>query len=119
VFAGLFLLYFGLSRILTAQSPRGSDYLPRQLRQQVDQLKRDAASQPTNGQNVAQRGLILWQWINAYALTGGPVPVNATQELGAVFVLNDAKQQNTEPAGPANVRALISNVDALIYEFRL
>jgi hypothetical protein len=119
VFAGLFLLYFGLSRILTAQSPRGSDYLPRQLRQQVDQLKRDAASQPTNGQNVAQRGLILWQWINAYALTGGPVPVNATQELGAVFVLNDAKQQNTEPAGPANVRALISNVDALIYEFRI
>ncbi|HYL38013.1 MAG TPA: DUF3604 domain-containing protein [Bryobacteraceae bacterium] len=119
ILAALALSYVALSRLLTAQNSRSGDYLTPQLRQQVDQLKRDASSQPTNPQNVAQRGLILWQWINAYALTGGPVPVNATQELGPAFVLNDARRQNTAPAGPANVRALISNVDALIYEFRI
>jgi len=89
------------------------------VRQQVDQFKREAAEQPTNPQNVAQRALLLWQWLNAYALSGGPIPVNATQELAAGFVLNDARQQGTQPAIPVNVRNLVSNVDALIYELRI
>ena len=108
--------YFLISRRATAQN---QDYLTPALRAQVEQLKRDAESQPTNAQNVAQRGLILWQWINAYALTGGPVPVNATQELRPAFILNDARQQNSAPSEPVNVRALIANVDALIKEFRI
>ncbi|MBZ5608978.1 MAG: DUF3604 domain-containing protein [Acidobacteriia bacterium] len=119
VFTILALFYLGFSRVIQAQSPRANDYLSSQLRQQVEQLKRDAASQPTNADNAVARGLLLWQWINAYSLTGGPMPVNATQELAPAFVLNDARQQGTPPAGPANVRALIGNVDALIYEFRI
>ena len=107
--------YFGLSRA-TAQNP---DYLTPQLRQQVNQLKRDAAAQPTNPQNVPDRGVILWQWINAYALTGGPVPVNATQDLRFVWVLRDAREQNSPPSEPVNMRALLKNVDDLIYEFRI
>ncbi len=119
VIAALALFYLGFSRVIQAQSPRANDYLSPQLRQQVEQLKRDADSQPTNAQNAVQRGLLLWQWVNAYSLTGGPVPVNATQELAPAFVLNDARQQGTPPSGPANVRALIANVDALIYELRI
>ncbi len=78
--AAVVVLYLGIARVTQAQSPRANDYLTPQLRQQVDQLKRDAAAQPTNAQNVVGRGLLLWQWVNAYSLTGGPVPVNATQE---------------------------------------
>jgi hypothetical protein len=65
----------------------------------VNQLKRDAAAQPTTPEEVAERGMLLWQWINAYALTGGPVPVNATQDLRLVWILNDARQQGTPPSG--------------------
>ena len=113
------LLYLGLSRVIVAQSPRANDYLSPQLRQQVEQLKRDAATQPTNAQNVVQRGLLLWQWINAYSLTGGPVPVNATAGVDARLCVERRPEQGAAPAGPANVRALIANVDALIYEFRI
>ena len=104
-------------RKLTAQP--GRDYLSPELRAQVNQLKRDAETQPTNARNVAARGVLLWQWVNAYALTGGHLPVNATQELGAAFVLDDAAKQGTPPATNVNVNALIRNVNALIYEFRL
>src|SRR5271155_2000931 len=110
------LIYFGLSRRLTAQNP---DYLTPPLRQQVNQLKRDAAAQPTTAQNVADRGQILWQWINAYALTGGPVPVNATQDLRFIWILRDAREQNSPPSEPVNMRNLLRNVDELIYEFRI
>lgn len=116
ILAAVILPYFGLSRTLTAQNP---DYLTPQLRQEVNQLKRDALAQPTNPQNVVDRGLILWQWINAYALTGAPVPVNATQDLRFVWVLSDARQQSSPPSEPVNLRALVKNVDDLIYEFRI
>ena len=57
-------------RMLTAQS--GRDYLTPELRAQVNRLEAD--TQPTNARNVADRGLLLWQWINAYSLTGGHLP---------------------------------------------
>ncbi len=112
------IAYFALSRTLTAQN-QPADYLPPALRQQVDQLKRDSLATPTNAQNVAPRGTILWQWINAYALTGGPVPVNSTQELRPVFILADAQRNGTPPTEQVNVRNVIGNVDLLIYEFRI
>ncbi len=112
------LAYFALSRTLTAQN-QPADYLNPQLRQQVDQLKRESAAQPTNAQNVGPRGVILWQWINAYSLTGGPVPVNATQELRPVFMLEDARRNGTAPTEQVNVRNVVANVDLLLYEFRI
>jgi hypothetical protein len=104
--------------MLIAQSSSG-DYLPPELRAQVNQLKRDAETQATNAQNVADRGVLLWQWINAYSLTGGPLPVNATQDLGGAFVLEDAKQLGSPPATAVNMNRLVTAVDELIYEFRI
>ena len=96
-----------------------SDYLSPELRARVNQLKREALTQPTTPQNAPARGLILWDWVNAYSLTGGPVPVNATQDLGAAFVLSEARAQGVPPAGNANANVLARNVDDLIYEFRI
>jgi hypothetical protein len=52
--AAAFLTYFELSR---GAALKPDDVTP-QLCQQVDQWKRDAAVQPTNPQNVADRGLV-------------------------------------------------------------
>lgn len=104
--------------MLIAQNP-AADYLSPDLRARVNQLKRDAETQPTTAQNVADRGVLLWQWINAYSLTGGPLPVNATQDLGGAFVLEDAKQSGAPPATAVNMNRLVTAVDELIYEFRI
>jgi hypothetical protein len=104
--------------MLTAQESSRADYLNPALRQQVEELKREAAASPTTPDNVVRRGLVLFDWLNAYSLTGGPVPVNATQELAALYSLRDAAAQQTPPPGTVNVKLLIDNVDGLIAEFR-
>ena len=105
-----------LVRRSSAQDRATSNYLSAKLRQDVDALKRDAERQPTNESNMLERGLIVWDWINAYSLTGGPVPVNATQELAPIFQLKDGG----EGAGrPAALRRLPEVLDELIYEFRI
>ncbi|HTM47319.1 MAG TPA: DUF3604 domain-containing protein [Bryobacteraceae bacterium] len=105
---GAVCCFVPIRRIPAQETPR--DYLPAALRQQVNRLKRDTA--PTTKANLVERGLILWDWINAYSLTGGPVPVNATQSVGGVFALRDDPSATAPPA-------LSKNIDALIYEFRL
>ena len=53
------------------------DYLDAELRAAVDLLQQDAA-QPTTLANFPQRSNILWRWANAFAVSGGYVPVNLT-----------------------------------------
>jgi hypothetical protein len=104
-----------LVRHSQAQESSRGEYLTGKLRQDVDRLKRDAEHQPTNSGNMLERGLIVWDWVNAYSLTGGPVPVNATQELAPVFQLQDGG----EATRPAAMRQLSRALDELIYEFRI
>ena len=61
------------------------DYLSPALRAQVESLKADVDAIPSNRANAAARARTLWQWINAYALTGRYVPVNATQVVSGVL----------------------------------
>ncbi len=56
-----------------------ADYLPAELRARVEALKADIERVPSNGANARARAQTLWAWINAYALAGRYVPVNATQ----------------------------------------
>jgi hypothetical protein len=81
------------------------------LRQDVNRLEQEADAQPTNAANMVQRALILCDWVNAYSLAGGPVPVAATQEIGAVFQLKE------EGSGRAMLNPAV--VDRLLYEFRV
>ncbi len=106
-----------VSRKSQAQEPSGKDYLSPKLRQDVDRIKRDAERQPTDARSAVERGLILWDWVNAYSLTGGPIPVNSTQQLAPVFELRDAQLEG----GTARPRAgaLPKNIDELLYEFRI
>ena len=54
------------------------------LRREVEALKRDVAAAPTTLETLDARTDVLWRWVNAYALTGGPVPVNLPQEVAVI-----------------------------------
>ena len=86
-----------------AGPPAGTDYLAPDLRARVEQLKIDRAAEPTTSANVYERVDILWDWANAYALTGGPLPVN--------FALDTAIMRWAEADGsPPDVR-LVADVE--------
>ena len=50
------------------------DYMNAGLRARVSQFVADVAREPTTGSTMAARADVLWQWANAYALTGGVIP---------------------------------------------
>ena len=98
-----------------AQDPSAKDYLPGQRRAQVEALKKESAEQATVPGNLASRLDTLWPWINAYSLTGGPVPVNATLQVATAYRSLEAMRLD----GTAPTRAVLKTVDDLIHEFRI
>ena len=71
------LLLLG-SLILAAAQNRNAadsgDYLSPDLRSRVERLKVEAPQSATDIATLAARLDTLWQWANAYSLTGGPFP---------------------------------------------
>jgi hypothetical protein len=60
-----------------------SDYLGPELRARVEALKADANT-PTDSVEVLDKRLrTLWDWSNAYALTGGPLPLDHSMIVAA------------------------------------
>ena len=61
-----------------AQKPAGleTDYCSPELRAKVEQLKVDAAKDRTSPKNSAERLPIVWEWANARAADGHPIPNN-------------------------------------------
>ena len=91
------------------------DYLAPVLRRRVEALKSQSEREPTNSQNIANRTQVVWEWINAYSLTGGPMPVNATQTVSNIVrSVTDRKR-----GGPPPPRNRERQLDDIIYEFRL
>ena len=82
-----------------------NDYLPSDLRARVDQLKVSLEQIPTTSINAKVRAELTWQWLNAYALNGGYVPVNATQVIASIL------------GAPQIPQAMIAALDATIKEF--
>jgi len=60
-------------------------YLPQDLRSRIEQLKLDVNRLPTNSTNASARANLTWEWINAYAVNGGYIPVNSTQVVAQVL----------------------------------
>ncbi|XOV87805.1 MAG: DUF3604 domain-containing protein [Pseudomonadota bacterium] len=76
------------------QAPAADDYMTAELRDRVERLKRDLADTPTNPENQRDRANILFDWVNAWAMTGKVVPVNVTAVVSSVNAYN-------APSGPA------------------
>lgn len=101
--------------LASAQHAGDQEYLTAELRLQVESLKESAAAQPTTADNLEARLDTLWPWINAYSLTEGPVPVNATLQVATAYRSLEAARLD----GDRPTRAVLRSVDHLIYEFRL
>ena len=61
------------------------DYLPAELRARVEALKADVRREPTTAETIAARNEVFWEWLNAYSLTGGPVPPNGPSVASWIF----------------------------------
>jgi len=68
-----------------------SDYLPPDLRTRVEQLKADLDTIATTQTNARARAELTWAWLNAYALDGGYLPVNATLVVARVLADGDIR----------------------------
>ncbi len=98
-----------------AQDSGEKDYLSGPLRAQVDALKNEAIERATDPGNLASRLDTLWPWINAYSLTGGPVPVNATLQVATAYRSVEAMRLD----GTRPTKAVLKAIDDLIREFRV
>ncbi len=83
------------------------EYMDVGLRARVQQLKQDLADAPTTVETAAQRALALFDWANAYAMTGRPLPVNLTLMIS----------RTTRPGTPS--RAVLASIDDYIREMTL
>ena len=98
-----------------AQESGTGDYLPSELRELVEALKSDAAEQATTPENLQARLDVLWPWINAYSLTGGPMPVNATLQVATAYRSVESMRLN----GATPTRGVLRDINLLIHEFGL
>ena len=96
-----------------AQDLESRDYLPADLRAEVEALRQEAVGQPTTPTNLKRRLDVLWPWINAYSLTGGPMPVNATLQIATAYrSLEALRLEGVQPG-----TGMLLAIDHLIYEF--
>ncbi len=84
-----------------------SDYLEPDLRARVENLKAEVVARPADIEAARQRADTLWDWANAYAMTGGYLPVN----LSTAVHRNNA----VRPAGMVAINAYIREL-ALVDE---
>lgn len=68
------LLLLMLALMAQDQRPQAGDYLQPELRERVERLKVEAGESTSDIDVLSARLATLWDWANAYSLTGGPVP---------------------------------------------
>ena len=67
-----------------------ADYLDADLRARVEKLKADVTERPTDAGTAAERADVLWDWANAWALSGRYLPVNLTTAVHRYAASTDA-----------------------------
>lgn len=106
--------WFLSASLALAWTASAQDYLDPELRARVEALKADAAQVPSNRANAEARARTLWRWINAYALSGRYVPVNATAAVSRVLAYPDrANRIAGLDATIAELGILDAHLDAL------
>ena len=75
-----------------AETARAADYLSPDQRSRVNQLIASLDLIPTNATNAKVRADLAWEWMNAYAINGGYLPVNATLQIAQVNAAPEPNQ---------------------------
>jgi hypothetical protein len=96
--AGLLLLVLTASCSVPVAGAR-KDYLSPDLRARVERLKKDTAATPTAADNVFRRTDVVWDWANAYALTGRAIPVDLPMIVTVVRFTEADGKRDIIPAG--------------------
>ncbi len=107
------------SLALLALGCGGGDYMSADLRSRVEQLKKEMAVSATSEETVSERAQILWDWGNAYALSGGVLPVNLTTAKTSVARASRAEQTNGGTGPTAYGGSLLRSVDNYLYELQI
>ncbi|MDA0790232.1 MAG: DUF3604 domain-containing protein [Proteobacteria bacterium] len=75
------IAYFALTVLCGIAS---ADYLTPEMRTKVDALKLAVAREPTTRATYDARSRVAWDWLNAWAMAGGNLPVNITTTIRPV-----------------------------------
>ena len=105
--SGRFWLSTSVAVALACGASGQDDYLNPELRTRVEALKAAVAAEPTGPATREERMLVLWDWMNAYSLTGGTLPVNAVFSGMSVLTY----PQSADGTG--------ATIDAFVQEFTL
>ncbi len=100
-----------LAVCLPCEAQRRADYLTPELRSRVEALKRDIAASPTDAATFEQRGALLWEWANRFALDGGNIPVNLPSRITEI-----GRVRFDQSAPPPN---LLRDIDRFTVELAL
>ncbi len=97
---------------LSAQvkSVRDDDYLQPDLRDRVQRLKTEAHEKSFDVAVLSDRLATLWEWANAYSLTGGPVP-------GAFPQLASNANRGLQKLPPGGAQMPVSLVSGFIAQY--
>ncbi|MDP7639284.1 MAG: DUF3604 domain-containing protein, partial [Candidatus Hydrogenedentes bacterium] len=101
---------FTAGLLFCVSAAHGQDYMSAELRASVEKLKQEVAAQPSDNGNAQTRARVMWEWINAFSLTGRHVPPNATLSINVILGL--------KPDAPVSLR-LRQTLDNYVYEFAL
>ena len=90
------------------------DYLSPELRQQVEQLKRDVVAKTTTTETIGDRAKVLWAWANAYAMADGVFNPELPSMI-AIIKSNESNQKFSELSD----KILFSYFDQFVKELQL
>ena len=102
--------FVALGFLLLGGCATQTDYLEPGLRERVERLKLEA-EEGTSPENFSTRTDVLWDWANAYALTGGPIPVNLPQAVSRARI--------AQTDGVAASPELLRQIDQYIRELQI
>ena len=93
-----------------------NDYLSREQRARVEKLKVEALTPSDASAVLLGRMQTLWEWVNAWSLTGGKVPV----DIPAIIATHFRTLRNTTPNATAQQLKTISDfITRYTHDFKL
>lgn len=95
--------------IVSSDDNASEDYVSAEMRSRINQLVQSVANEPTSESTIAERADLLADWIDAYALAGGEVGLDAPR----------VRLQATLPPTGNAAATQSRNVDRFVREFAL
>ena len=94
-----------------AQTP---DYMSPELRARVEKLKTEAGAATDSAEVLLERLRTLWAWGNAYALSGGPLPLDYSQTVARAN-----RTLQAHPVRKSSLRQVSSFITVMTRELRI